>query len=104
MVIDSGGIGKNRLNSPSQEAISSNTQNKATALNQATAAVGAKVPNPQDSVSLSGAGKAMHRLENKIQQSSAFDADKVAELKREINAGTYKPNPSAIADKLLADY
>ncbi len=104
MVIDSGGIGKNRLNSPSQETISTTTQNKAAQLNQATAAPNTKLQGSQDSVSLSGAGKAMHRLENKIQQSSSFNADKVAELKREITAGTYKPNPSAIADKLLADF
>ena len=33
----------------------------------------------------------------------AFDADKVASVSRAIAGGTFKPNPEAIADKLIAN-
>lgn len=105
MVIDPGGVGKNRLNARAQDASSSTARTAAPAPQTAPTATTEKSPGgPKDSVVLSGAAKAMHRLEGRIRESSEFNSAKVAELKQSITAGTYKPNPSAIADKLLADF
>ena len=102
MVIDSGNVGKNRLNALTQESTLASNKSQATANKHAAAS--APTAGTQDSVSLSGAAKAMQRLENKIQQSPAVNDEKVAEIKQAITSGTYKPDPSAIADKLLADF
>ncbi|WP_053981363.1 flagellar biosynthesis anti-sigma factor FlgM [Marinagarivorans algicola] len=102
MVIDTnaGGVGKNRLNvsthasgkgiSPSQDAHNST-------------APGRNI-TPSDSVSLSGAAKAMSQLENNIAQAPDIDRSKVDAIKHAINSGDYQPNPHHIADKMLSDF
>lgn len=101
MVIDTnaGGVGKNRLNVPSQ------TSN--TAVISASESAGKNTsssPTLSDSVSLSGTAKAMSRLEHKIAQDSAIDSAKVDEIKQSIANGNYNVDPSAIADKMLSDF
>ncbi len=102
MVIDTnaGGVGKNRLNvpahaggkvtSPSQEAQSAATSGRST--------------TPNDSVSLSGAAKAMSRLESNIAQTPDINRAKVDAIKQSIDSGGYQPDPNHIADKMLSDF
>lgn len=101
MVIDTnaGGVGKNRLNVPSQP---SNTT--AISANESAGVNSPSGPALSDSVSLSGTAKAMSRLEHKIAQDPAIDRAKVDEIKQSINNGSYSINPNAIADKILSDF
>lgn len=101
MVIDTnaGGVGKNRLNAPSQS-----TGNTAVTPTEPAGTRTPSGPVPSDSVSLSGAAKAMSRLEHKIAQDSAIDNAKVSAIKQSINDGTYTIDSSAIANKMLNDF
>ena len=102
MVIDpnAGGVGKNRLHAPAQDT------GKARAPSDSGQGNGAaNAPSSAgDSVSLSGAGKAMSRLEAKVQDSPDVDMGKVAAIKQSIANGSFTPNPAAIADKMLSDF
>ena len=101
MVIDTnaGGVGKNRLNVPSQT-------NNTTGISASESAESNTPPSAalSDSVSLSGTAKAMSRLELKIAQDPAIDSAKVDEIKQSINNGSYTVDPRAIADKMLSDF
>lgn len=98
MVIDNGGIGKSRLNTPTQSPENTKAANQGGAGNTATSATAG------DSVSLSGAGQAMSRLEANIQNQPDVDTAKVEQIKNAISNGSYQADPSAIADKMLSDF
>lgn len=53
------------------------------------------------SVDLSSTGKLMHKLEEKISQSSEVDQQKVAYFQAAIKNGTYQVDSQAVAHKLL---
>lgn len=99
MVIDpnAGGVGRNRLSTGQSEGAKAPERSKGGEAANAPA-------TPRDSVSLSGAGKAMSRLEASVQSSPDVDQQKVAAIKTAIANGSYSPNPSAIADKMLSDF
>ncbi|BCD99258.1 flagellar biosynthesis anti-sigma factor FlgM [Marinagarivorans cellulosilyticus] len=100
MVIDTGGVGKNRLHAPTQDTGKTRGPSADNASNSANAAQASS----GDNVSLSGAGQAMSRLESKVQSSPEVDTAKVAAIKQSIANGSFSPNPSAIADKMLSDF
>lgn len=100
MVIDpnAGGVGRNRLSTGHSDSP------KALDRGKVSDAPSTPATTPRDSVSLSGAGKAMSRLEAQVQSSPDVDQQKVAAIKTAIANGSYSPNPSAIADKMLSDF
>ena len=99
MVIDTnaGGVGRNRLNAPPQETSTAKPSSNGGSPSVPSA-------SPSDSVSLSGAAKAMSRLESKIQASPDVDISKVEQAKLAISQGQYHADPAAIADKMLKDF
>ncbi|GAA60083.1 negative regulator of flagellin synthesis FlgM [Pseudoalteromonas sp. BSi20652] len=56
-----------------------------------------------DSVSLTPQAKQLKTLQDKAQQSSGFDSDKIAELKKAITEGKYQIDSEKLA-KNLADF
>ncbi|HEY7773211.1 MAG TPA: flagellar biosynthesis anti-sigma factor FlgM [Marinagarivorans sp.] len=103
MVIDpnAGGVGKNRLHAPAQDTGKARSPGD---VGRANGAAANAPSSASDSVSLSGAGKAMGRLEAKVQDSPDIDMGKVAAIKQSIANGSFSPNPAAIADKMLSDF
>ena len=66
----------------------------------------AQTPSPKaasDSVSLTPQAKQLKSLQEKAQQSSGFDSNKVAELKKAITEGNYQIDSEKLA-KNLADF
>lgn len=101
MVIDPGGVGKNRLHAQPQDTGKARGPSASGPANQSA---GGPQASAADNVSLSGAGQAMSRLESKVQSSADVDTNKVAEIKQSIANGSFTPNPSAIADKMLSEF
>ncbi|GAA67058.1 flagellar biosynthesis anti-sigma factor FlgM [Pseudoalteromonas sp. NZS127_1] len=65
-----------------------------------------QTPSPKaasDSVSLTPQAQQLKTLQDKAQQSSGFDSDKVAELKKAITEGKYQVDSEKLA-KNLADF
>lgn len=67
---------------------------------QATQAVGAAAPEASSTVSLSSAASS---LTSTSSAGADFDADKVKRISDAIENGSFKVNPEAIADKLIAN-
>lgn len=99
MVIDpnAGGVGRNRLSTGHSEGSKAPERSK-------SGDIASAPTTPRDSVSLSGAGQAMHRLEAQVQSSPDVDQQKVAAIKTALANGSYSPDPSAIAEKMLSDF
>lgn len=100
MVIDpnAGGVGRNRLSTGHSEG------SKAPERGKSGDIASAPTTTPRDSVSLSGAGQAMNRLEAQVQSSPDVDQQKVAAIKTALANGSYSPDPAAIAEKMLSDF
>ncbi|MEM5533954.1 flagellar biosynthesis anti-sigma factor FlgM [Pseudoalteromonas arctica] len=65
-----------------------------------------QTPSPKaasDSVSLTPQAQQLKTLQDKAQQSSGFDSDKIAELKKAITEGKYQVDSEKLA-KNLADF
>ncbi len=56
-----------------------------------------------DRVQLSEAARLRQRLKAEIGDPSAVDVDTVAALRNRIAAGTYAPDPRAVAERLLGE-
>jgi negative regulator of flagellin synthesis FlgM len=85
------------------QAVGSTTQKQgATAkpAEQATPAVGAAAPEASTTVSLSSAASS---LTSTGSANADFDAEKVKRISDAIENGSFKVNPEAIADKLIAN-
>jgi negative regulator of flagellin synthesis FlgM len=57
----------------------------------------------QDSVSLSDASSQLRSLEVSVNESSGFDAGKVAAIKLAISEGSFNVDANRIADRLIAN-
>lgn len=85
------------------QAVGSTTQKQGTTAKpteQATPAVGAAAPEASTTVSLSSAASS---LTGTGSASADFDAEKVKRISDAIDNGSFKVNPEAIADKLIAN-
>ena len=58
-------------------------------------------PDPSAQVALSSTATAL--LQGTTASNADFDTEKVARVASSISEGTFKPNPEAIADKLIAN-
>ena len=67
----------------------------------APAAVPPVRPVKQDHLDLSDAARARHRADQAVRAAPEVRAEKVAELQRQIESGTYPVEPRRIAQKLL---
>jgi negative regulator of flagellin synthesis FlgM len=63
----------------------------------------AKQPAPSDKVDISGRSREIAEIMSSIDQLPDVRAQKVAELKQAVDAGTYSIDPQKIAEKLLKD-
>jgi negative regulator of flagellin synthesis FlgM len=104
MVIDpnAGGVGKNRLLAPTQDSAKGLITKDVGS--SARSAASSAAPASTDNVSLSGKGRAMSRLESKVQNSPEVNAAKVDAIKQSIAKGEFRINPDAIAEKMLSDF
>lgn len=59
--------------------------------------------NDVDSVSLSPTAQSIAKIEANLAQTPDVDTTKVAEIKTELEAGTYQIDDNAIAEKILAE-
>lgn len=100
MVIDPGNpnINKVGLNSAS----TSGQKAKPAEGESQTQTKGQPSSSPTDSVSLSSQAQAIGRLEQAVNQSQGVDEAKVEAIKQALADGSYQPNSSAIADKMLS--
>jgi negative regulator of flagellin synthesis FlgM len=57
--------------------------------------------NPVDRVDLSGKAKGMAEMLNTINQLPEIRADKVAEIQKSVNDGTYRVDPNKVASKMI---
>jgi negative regulator of flagellin synthesis FlgM len=78
--------------SPAEQAASENAKALAAGTSVAVAATGTKVELSSTASTLLSTGA-----------SGEFDADKVARVSQAIDSGSFKINPEAIADKLIAN-
>ncbi|MEB2285798.1 MAG: flagellar biosynthesis anti-sigma factor FlgM [Polyangiaceae bacterium UTPRO1] len=73
------------------------------------AAAGAEAATPtsgcavNDRVQLSEAARLRQRLKAEIGDAAAIDVEKVAALRDRLAAGTYAPDPRAVAERLLGE-
>jgi len=90
-----------------QPSVLTNTQQQKVDLKRDNANTqAAQTPSPKaasDSVSLTPQAKQLKSLQEKAQQSSDFDSNKVAELKKAITEGKYQIDSEKLA-KNLADF
>ncbi|MCR5747715.1 MAG: flagellar biosynthesis anti-sigma factor FlgM [Lachnospiraceae bacterium] len=63
-----------------------------------------KVSSGRDAVEISSIGKDIQTLKSAVKSSPDIREDKVASLKKQIEAGTYDVSGESFADKLLAKY
>lgn len=63
-----------------------------------------KVSGGRDGVEISSIGKDIQTAKNAVKASSDIREDKVADIKKQIAAGTYNVSGESFADKLLAKY
>lgn len=90
-------------NSDSPLPLVSTTTARATADNKAAAAPAAAADSSAQ-VALSSAATALLQGTSSTTAANAdFNAEKVAQVSAAIESGTFKPNPQAIADKLIAN-
>jgi negative regulator of flagellin synthesis FlgM len=62
------------------------------------------VSGPRDQVSISQAGQDYQVAKTAVAEASDVREDRVAELKSQIQAGTYSVDPGSFASKLLEKY
>lgn len=55
----------------------------------------------RDSLRLTGEGRVMHELEQRVNKDSGVDENKVAEVRRILAQGLYNADPAAIAGRLM---
>ena len=65
-----------------------------------TVAAGAVAPT-SDQVTLTDSARTLQKLSDAVAQTPIVDAGKVAAVKQAIQSGTYRVDPSRVADKLL---
>lgn len=97
----------NQVNKGQQQAnILTNTKQQKVDLQKETAnSETAKTASPKtaaDSVSLTPQAKQLKSLQEKAQQSSGFDTNKVAELKKAITEGKYQIDEQKLAKNIAA--
>ncbi len=63
-----------------------------------------KVSGGHDAVEISSIGKDIQTAKNAVKASSDIREGKVADIKKQIAAGTYNVSGESFADKLLAKY
>lgn len=93
-----GTIGNSASSSAGKAKPSAETQATSNAQNNATSS-----QNDADSVSLSPTAQSIAKIEAHIAQTPDIDTAKVAEIKTELEAGTYQIDDNAIAEKILAE-
>ncbi|MFM8898983.1 MAG: flagellar biosynthesis anti-sigma factor FlgM [Burkholderiales bacterium] len=93
-------------NSDSPQPLVSTTPSRAPADNKAAAAPAAASVGTDASAQVALSSAAASLLQSTVGTTAAnadFNAEKVAQVSAAIEAGTFKPNPEAIADKLIAN-
>lgn len=93
-----GTIGNSANSSAGKAKSSAETQATSNAHNNATSN-----QNDADSVSLSPTAQNIAKIEARIAQAPDIDTAKVAEIKNELETGTYQIDDNAIAEKILAE-
>jgi negative regulator of flagellin synthesis FlgM len=76
---------------------------KPAAKEQAEKAAPAKQPAPADKVDISGRSREISDLMASVNQLPDVRAQKVQEIKQQVDAGTYTIDPQKVAEKLLKD-
>ena len=56
-----------------------------------------------DTVELSDMGKRVHEAHKQLEKIPNIREDKVAQLKEQVENGTYEPDPEKVAEKMIKD-
>lgn len=90
--------------SPQPLATTTLSTSRATTAPDANKAAGSAAPDASAQVALSSTATALlQNTQGTTAATADFNADKVAQVSAAIADGSFKPNPEAIADKLIAN-
>jgi len=99
MAVDFNGINQNRINDPQSRDIGKRADVKNSPQQQSPRTV--TTGKTGESVSLSSQAKSLAQLENEVRELPDADQRRVAELKAQVESGSYQVDSKTMAQKML---